>query len=803
MEDRWFGRLVDTKPEGTFFADYARLLRLLSGLSGRGWIRWAARAAKERQEENHLVALRAHPAVVEFAAFLRTVPEADVPVVLGVISDQLFPDREVSWFHSNSRDPLTNPVEAMSSLVRESRNLSQSLEPLMLPLPSPPLAVWHSDPSPGGVPVSQQVAEELVRSCLSESVLNSVRNVSDFVVPSDCLFRVKVELIASGQKIASERFTLHRKSTARRLVEAVKSSFSGFLSDLDGVLFENLHRAAVDLNTILHEELAEVTRLEFQVDWDMLVRRNGLEALDKAFDLPENLRTIPSSGVEVDGSMVLDLMAGSTLLASKKLQIPDKTKIGDILEAVLSGHQGLFDNVTSALKLGEELDLDFPIFDIQPFPAKIFFVVSLSELINSHGIEKINQYFPMANLSAPTIEESTPGVLDVRVKADGYLICQRNVHVPRHGTSDELVQCVRATFAVLASVKGFLTTGEGGRVPPRVDVSQTFPGVRSFDFNVSFRDMLSLMSVEEVQKAFPDADCIRYIDRYPDVKKIFTEHVERQSDAVENPVAEGTKESDVASHQVVSGSPNLSEVEQAQLDALGPGAPTSKAAPVLSPQMKTPEEEMLRVLQVTLFIDKQRLMLRYEKISKNTTGRDIKAKLWELLPSQYRNLDCELFVGGSHVQLELDDNLSVNLRPMEVSLDFQILTDQLTGEQIAVAKAICQSALAQFDASVVAPKSPVQGPTKTQSRKRADRSSSPLRTRPVFGVPGDVPSSVSVPAQRSRQRAMASRGEQLADDINESPSCCITWTCQRFLLCKMHTFRRLRRKYRTFSKRPR
>ncbi len=135
------------------------------------------------------------------------------------------------------------------------------------------------------------VSEELIRSCLSESVLNSVQNVSDIVVPSDCLFRVKVELIASGKKIASERFTLHRKSTAKRLVEAVQSSFSGLLSGLDGVLFENLHRAAVDLNTVLCEELAEVTKFEFQVDWDLLIRRNGLDALEKAFDLPENLRT--------------------------------------------------------------------------------------------------------------------------------------------------------------------------------------------------------------------------------------------------------------------------------------------------------------------------------------------------------------------------------------------------------------------------------------------------------------------------------------------------------------------------------
>ena len=668
-------------------------------LSGNGWVRWAARAAKERQEESQLAALRAHPSVMEFAAFLRSVPEADV-----------------SWFHSNNLDPLVNPAVAMSEVVQESRNMSQFLEPLMVPLPSPHVADWHTDPSSVGVPLEQHKAEELIRSCLSESVLNSAQRLSGLVVPSNsnCLYRVKVELIARGQKIAAERFTLHHKATARRLVEAVKSSFAGLLVDSDGVLFENLHRTVVDLDVILHEELADVTKFEFQVDWDTLVRKNGLDALDKAFDLPDTMRAIPNSGVEVGGIISLDLIAGSTLLASQQLQIPTRTKVGDILQAVLSGHHGFFDNVPSTLKLeidGEELDLDFPVFDIQPVPTKLFFVVSLTELINSHGIEEIKQHFPTADLSISTPDQSRQGFLEVKVKADGYLISQRNVHVPRHGTSDDLNQCVLATFAALSSVRGFFTTVEGVRAPPQVDLSQSVPGVQAFDFHVSFKDVLGLMSVEDMRKAFPDAECLRRLDRYPDVKKIVDAHAECQENLVENPTVEGTNLG-LAPHHVVSDSPGLSEFEQAQLDALGSGAPTSKAAPDSNPHSRTNEEETLRVLQVALFMDKQRLMLRYEKISRNTTGRDIKERLWEMMPAQYGHLECELFVGGSHVQLGLDDNLSVNLRPMGVSLDFQILTGQMTSEQFAAAKAVCQSALAQFDAAVVAPKSPVQGPSK-------------------------------------------------------------------------------------------
>ena len=677
MEDQWFGRLTDTKPEGTFFADYAKLLRLLSGLSGHGLIRWAARAAKEKRDEEQLVALRAHPAVMEFAGFLKAVPEKDIPAVLGVISE-MFPHRDVGWFHSNNLDPLVNPSEAISEVVQESRNLSDSLEPLMVPLPSPPAAAWHSDPSCGGVPAGKHKAEELIRTCLSEAVLNSAQNFSGLVVPSNCLFRVKVELMASGQRIAAERFTLHHKATARRLVEVVKSSFANLLVDVDGVLFENLHHAMVDLNVILHEELAEVTRFEYQVDWNALVRKNGLDALEKAFDLPDAFRAIPNSGVTVGG-------------------------------------------------------------------------------IEAHDNE-IKQLSPTAGLSTSTPDELRQGVLEVKVKADGYLLCQRNVHVPIQGTSDELTQCVLATFAVLGPVRGFLATSDGVRVPPQVVLSQSFPGVSSFDFHVSFKDILDLMSVEDVRKAFPEAECLQRPDRYPDVKKIVDTCVERQN-LIERPTEVRTEVG--CPHNVVSDSPMLPEVEQAQIEALGSGAPTSKAAPVSNPLSNTFEEETLRVLQVALYFDKQRLMLRYEKISRSTTGGDLKKRLWEMMPTQYRHLECELFVGGSHVQLGLDDNLSVNLRPMEVSLDFQILTDLMTSEQCAAAKAVCLSALAQFDAATVAPKSPIRGPSKPQGES-VGLSGSPLRTRPVFGVLERVPPSGSVTSHRSRQRAMASRGMDTA-----------------------------------------
>ena len=76
-----------------------------------------------------------HPAVMEFIVFLRSVPEADLPVVLGVISDQMFPNSDVGWFHTNNVDPLVNPTDAVPAVIQESLVLS----PQVLQSPNGPV----------------------------------------------------------------------------------------------------------------------------------------------------------------------------------------------------------------------------------------------------------------------------------------------------------------------------------------------------------------------------------------------------------------------------------------------------------------------------------------------------------------------------------------------------------------------------------------------------------------------------------------------------------------------------------------
>ena len=85
-----------------------------------------------------------------------------------------------------------------------------------------------------------------------------------------------------------------------------------------------------------------------------------------------------------------------------------------------------------------------------------------------------------------------------------------------------------------------------------------------------------------------------------------------------------------------------------------------------------------------------------------------------------------------------------------------VKSDRMNGEELATARAVCVSALAPHDASVVAPKSPVEGPGKSRFPRRAGRSSTPIRGRPVFGGEPSprVPPSLSGPAKRARRSAM-------------------------------------------------
>lgn len=54
MDNKWVERLLDRKPEGSFFEDYARLLRFVSGLSAHGLVRLMTVAKVNKRKEAEL-----------------------------------------------------------------------------------------------------------------------------------------------------------------------------------------------------------------------------------------------------------------------------------------------------------------------------------------------------------------------------------------------------------------------------------------------------------------------------------------------------------------------------------------------------------------------------------------------------------------------------------------------------------------------------------------------------------------------------------------------------------------------------
>ena len=73
MDDAWLRRL-SVRPEGSAFADYARVLRLLSGMNQVGLLRALAKARQKKATEDEERRLRSDPSVVQFTKFLENVP---------------------------------------------------------------------------------------------------------------------------------------------------------------------------------------------------------------------------------------------------------------------------------------------------------------------------------------------------------------------------------------------------------------------------------------------------------------------------------------------------------------------------------------------------------------------------------------------------------------------------------------------------------------------------------------------------------------------------------------------------------
>ena len=101
-------------------------------------MRLATAAEVNRKKDAELTRLRADPSLAGFLRFLESVPPADLPVIIAVISDGLYEkgilkDRRARWFDTNSFDPRSCPSVAIERMVRGSRCVSGEMAPLVVP----------------------------------------------------------------------------------------------------------------------------------------------------------------------------------------------------------------------------------------------------------------------------------------------------------------------------------------------------------------------------------------------------------------------------------------------------------------------------------------------------------------------------------------------------------------------------------------------------------------------------------------------------------------------------------------------
>ena len=294
MDGEWLRRL-QFRPEGNAFAQYARLLRLMSGMSEVGVVRAFAKASEQRRDEERERSLRTDTSVVSFVRFLESVPELDRGIVLAVISENLFPNGTPGWFSCNCPDPRVAPADSLRRVQRNADLVLDNLSRVVPQMPADPVHGWDED-----APAHARWEEDFVRSLLSDAVCDGVRRADEgrgLVLDSQQAYRVKVELIADGQKISVEKFYLHKKTTKEDFVTVLKRSFANCLVGIPGVLFERLNDKEVGDGITLFETLPEVTKFEYRVVWEDLVRQHGRTRLAKVFEVPGTLLSdLPEEG---------------------------------------------------------------------------------------------------------------------------------------------------------------------------------------------------------------------------------------------------------------------------------------------------------------------------------------------------------------------------------------------------------------------------------------------------------------------------------------------------------------------------
>ena len=392
MDDRWIERLIDSKPEGSFFGDYARLLRFVSGLNASGLLRLVTAAEVNRKKEAELTRLRADPNVAGFLRFLESVPPADLPVIIAVISDGLYEkgilkDRRARWFDTNSFDPRSCPSVAIERMVRESRYVSGQMAPLVVPMSDSVVPNWEA------VPFDR----------------NSVVSAAFDVQVDMSIF---LQLLADEVVLTKRQMHMPVNGTGRGLIEAVQHGFQDILTGLKCSLVLLDGTVIDDLDKELRLLTPPPPFVSFRVSLDELVVKHGVQRLAEVFHEVEVFREAALSstgdaGENIPHFEVLEVVvkADTSVLCECRFHVPNDGSAKLLCESVQEHFGSVLKEIESYglfAMSGERVPEDCVLLRQMPGVKAFVFQIPLKKLRERFTSEELLKVFPEAECFGPS-----------------------------------------------------------------------------------------------------------------------------------------------------------------------------------------------------------------------------------------------------------------------------------------------------------------------------------------------------------------------------------------------------------------
>ena len=390
------------------------------------------------------------------------VPEDDLPVVLGVISDELFPDTEVSWFHANNIDPLINPVESVATVVDESRRVSQVFDSLGVSMPVPPDLQWYSDPVPS--PRSGLGVGAVIFSQAFPGVARAPRPLGENLEPEEKVVFVKIS--ADESPLAEVKFDTVAGVTVEQLSEAIFSAFGSKLAGIAADWFLNDGSPVTDQSQVVPFYGADCT-LFLKLNRSMLEEKHLREVLESLFPKAEIFKGKPAvepSNVRVETSTsvncLVSIRADQHHLGECRFLLPEEVTAQQLIEGLIRLYGYVLQKIEGRLLSDADRAVVPPECVLSkrfPSDPEFLFQLDLKDLIGNFSIEDLRHVFPDARVF--TVQQSSGSLVGESCLGEVTQYTLPPDGVPRSKACPAVKEATESGEADVSSVRAKLFLG--------------------------------------------------------------------------------------------------------------------------------------------------------------------------------------------------------------------------------------------------------------------------------------------------------------------------------------------------------